>query len=107
MSRIATFLKRLIRRAKMKQAQTEFLMVLIAVSFSLMVQGANVSDPLGRIAFSGGGIILLLAVIALWNRAVKQIKEEELGEKEARDNLTKAINDLVNEIRSDRTERSK
>jgi FtsH-binding integral membrane protein len=110
MSKITTFLVGLIRRIKMKEFRIGLLMTLIAVSFSLMVQGANVSNPMDKLAFSGGGVILFVSTIAFWNQAVKQIKKEELEEKESRDNSTTAINDLANkisdlvdEIRNDRS----
>lgn len=98
----------------MKEFRIALLMTLIAVAFSLMVQGANVSDPMYKMAFGGGGLILFMCTLVFWNRAAKQIKEEESEEKESRDNSTKAISDLANkisdlvdEIRNDRPERNR
>jgi len=113
MFRITTFLKGLIRRVKMKEARIALVMTLIAASFSLILQGANTSDLQGKIIFIFGGFILFIATFRFWDSAMKQIKNEELKERESRDNSTKAMSDLMNkigdlmdEIRKDRAERS-
>ena len=98
----------------MKEARIALVMTLIAVSFSLILQGANTSDLTGKIIFIFGGFILFIATFRFWDSAMKQIKNEELKEKESRDNSIKAVNDLVNkisdlmnEIKKDRVERNK
>jgi len=109
MSKIATFVKGLIRRVKeyMKEFNTGLIMALIGASFILLVEGLHASQQMTMILLDIGGVMLFLVAAWLWNYTVKQIRQKEAQEKKDRDSLTMAITDLVDEIRKDRTERDK
>jgi uncharacterized membrane protein len=123
MTRIATFLKGLIRRVKkhMKEFSIGLTMTFIAAAFALLLESLHTSNQITAIALDLAGIISFVTAVWLWNYTVKQIREKELQEKNDRDNLIKAtnglagkmdnvvnkINDLVSEIRKDRAERNK
>ena len=91
----------------MKEFRTALIMTLIPLSFVLILEGSHASHLVTTIAYDIAGITLFAVSMVLWNRTAEQIKDEELQEKKSRDSLTTAINDLVNEIRKDRTLKDK
>lgn len=106
MPKISTFSKRLIGRLReMKEYRTALVMTLIPLSFVLLLEALHSSQLSVKIGLLVAGLICFVFTMNYWERAEKKIKAADLQEKKDRDNLTKAINDLVKEIRQDRAER--
>ena len=90
----------------MKEFRTAFIMTMIPLAFGLVLEGSHSTDPIGRMAYTISGLILFAFSMYFWSRTIKLIKAEEAKESEDRNSLTTAINNLVNEIRKDRDERT-
>jgi hypothetical protein len=90
----------------MKEFRAALIMTLIPLSFVLALEGSHSSQLVNQIAYDIAAIALFTISMWLWYRTAKQIKDAELEEERSKDDLTTAINNLVNEIRKDRVERN-
>ncbi|MFC1927044.1 hypothetical protein ACFLW7_00495 [Chloroflexota bacterium] len=86
----------------MKEFRTALIMTLIPLAFVLALEGSHSSQLVSQIAYDVAAIALFAISMWLWYRTAKQIKAAELEEKRSKDDLTTAINNLVNELRKDR-----